>query len=64
MALELSEIWPIHKKIAGSVTFTMAAGERLGIGTTNPTVVHLLETCPEGKAWNVSIIVDIEEIDA
>ena len=64
MAIELSEVWPVHKKKAGSETFEMTAGEGLGIGTTNPTNVHLLETCPEGKVWAVSIIVDITETDA
>ena len=29
MALELSEIWPMHKKMAGSVTFVMAASAAL-----------------------------------
>ena len=64
MAITLTEVWPVHKKSAGSETFTMAAGEGLGIGTTNPAVFHLMETCPEGKEWSVSIVVDIEETDA
>lgn len=64
MALELSETWPIHAKKAGSETIAVAAGQTLKV-ETSPDGEEVLEvTCPAGKAWLVSIVVDITETDA
>ena len=64
MALVLSEIWPVHTKRAGSETFDVTAGQTLKV-ETSPSGEEVLEaTCPEGKAWSVTVVVDITEIDA
>jgi hypothetical protein len=67
MTLELSEIWPVHVKKAGSDTVELAAGDKLRVQTWDPVngIQYILpETAvPAGTRWVASVVVDIQEID-
>ena len=65
MAIVLSETSvEAHTKKRGDYSATLTAGQKLGLGRQNPTEVWLLETVPEGKEWDVDVIVHIVEKDA
>jgi hypothetical protein len=53
-----------HVKLAGAETFEVPAGKTLKIETSPRGEEYLNETVPEGKVWEVSIYVDIKEMDA
>ena len=66
MAIELSEHqWAAKLVKSGSDTFDVAAGKDIEVAHWAPgKVTDLSVTCPEGKAWSVRVIVEIEESDA
>lgn len=70
MTLELTEIWPIHAKKAGTDSFQLTAGNkvRVQIWESGVGISDILSedagTVPAGKVWTVSVVVDIEESDA
>ena len=51
-------------KLTGADTFTVAAGKKLSIETSPRGEEMLSETVPQGKVWEVQIVVDIIETDA
>ena len=68
MAIELTEYnWPAKIVKSGAEDdLVIAAGQGIQIryGTLADPETLLQEQCPAGKAWNVRIIVEIEETDA
>ena len=67
MAIEFNENEVTAKTIfVGDDEFAMTAGNRLQVrdNETGEIVDRLDVTVPEGKAWNVTVFVRIEESDA
>jgi len=65
MAIDLAETSiEAHTKKRGDFSATLTAGNTLGVGQQNPVSIWLLETVPEGKTWDVSIILNIVEKNA
>lgn len=55
---------PAQVYLRASETRVVESGKRLAIGTLNPTEAWLNEPVPDGKNWQVSVSVNIQELDA
>ena len=66
MAIVLTEYdWPVRLMKSGRADDVgIVAGQRLVIETSPGGKEVMDAVCPVGKAWNVTIIVEIEETDA
>ena len=64
--MELADRQVAHTQKFGTDTFAVAAGKQLQIRYQEgeEIIAVLTEAVPAGKAWSVSIIVDITETDA
>jgi len=65
--MELTDRQQAHTQKFGTETFALAAGEKVRIQKWNAIdgIMDVLAevTVPAGKAWSVSIVVDIQETD-
>lgn len=65
MAIELTEYeWTARLVKSGDDVFDVVAGKSVEVAYWAPgRTIVLDETCPEGKAWSVRVIVEITETD-
>jgi hypothetical protein len=61
MPISLITHYEAGKYRVGGTTFTLVSGQTLKIETTPNGEEVLLETCPPGHTWEVSVTVTIHE---
>jgi len=64
MAIDLSEIVVTAKVVhTGDDTFQLTAGKILNIESSPEGEEYYKGTVPDGKVWNVTVFLKIEEVD-
>jgi len=63
--MELVTRQQMHTQKYGTETFTVEAGKKVRIRYWSPDAIDVLDvSVPAGKSWSVSIVIDIQEVDA